>query len=48
MSLRDLASFHGKEWILEKGAYKVLVGSSSRKIHLQGELEVPEEKVFKP
>jgi beta-glucosidase len=48
MSLRDLASFHGIEWILEKGAYKVLVGSSSRKIHLQGELEIPEEKVFKP
>ena len=44
--LRELAGFDGRGWVLEKGVYRVLVGSSSRKIHLQGDLEIPVETVF--
>ncbi|MCI4408439.1 MAG: glycoside hydrolase family 3 C-terminal domain-containing protein [Thermofilum sp.] len=44
---KDMASFNGKEWILEKGAYKILIGSSSRRIHLEGEFKIHEEKTFR-
>jgi hypothetical protein len=42
-----MASFNGKEWVLEKGAYKILVGSSSRRILLEGEFRLHEEKTFR-
>ncbi len=44
---KDMASFNGKEWVLEKGTYKIMVGSSSRRIHLEGEFRLPEEKTFR-
>jgi len=44
--LRELAGFDGRGWVLERGVYRVLVGSSSRRIQLQSDLEIPVEVVF--
>lgn len=46
--LRSLASFDGEKWVLDRGVYKVLVGSSSRRINLQGEVEISQEKNYRP
>jgi beta-glucosidase len=46
--LRDLASFAGEEWLLEKGEYEVRVGSSSRDIRLKGTFLLNEEVRFAP
>ncbi len=46
--LRDLASFDGKEWVLEKGDYEVRVGGSSRDIKLKGVFTLQEERKYAP
>jgi len=46
--LRDLASFAGEEWLLEKGEYEVRVGSSSRDIRLKGSFLLNGEVRFAP
>ncbi len=45
--LRDLASFDGREWVVEAGEYEIRVGASSRDIRLKG-CVVLEEKRYKP
>ena len=44
--LRDLTSFNGKEWVLERGNYEVRVGGSSRDIRLKGMFTLQEERRY--
>ncbi|MGB9780281.1 beta-glucosidase family protein [Caldanaerobacter sp.] len=44
--LKSLASFDGKDWLLEGGKYLVRIGSSSRDIRLIGSIEIEEEKRY--
>lgn len=44
--LKDLAVFNGRKWIVERGAYEVRVGASSRDIRLRAVLEVPSESCY--
>ncbi|MEM2186829.1 MAG: fibronectin type III-like domain-contianing protein, partial [Thermofilaceae archaeon] len=48
ISVRDLASFDGREWVVESGVYEVRVGSSSRDTRLKGTFTVESEVRFKP
>ncbi|MCD6552161.1 glycoside hydrolase family 3 protein [Thermotoga sp.] len=45
--VRDLASFDGKEWVVEAGEYEVRVGASSRNIRLKEKFTLDEERRFK-
>ncbi|KUK24561.1 MAG: Glycosyl Hydrolase family 3 [Thermotoga sp. 50_1627] len=46
--LRDLASFDGEEWVLEKGEYEVRIGASSRNIKLKETFVLNEAKRWSP
>ncbi|RLF05189.1 MAG: beta-glucosidase [Thermoprotei archaeon] len=46
--VRMLASFDGKEWLVERGEYEVRVGSSSRDIRLTGKFTIDEEIRYPP
>lgn len=45
--LRDLASFDGKEWLIEGGEYEIRVGTSSRDIRLKETIFL-EERRYEP
>ena len=46
--LRSLASFDGKEWVVEKGLYRVKVGASSRDTRLVGTFTLDKELRYSP
>jgi len=46
LPLRELASFDGKEWVLETGEYEVRVGASSRNIRLMQAFYLKDERRF--
>lgn len=48
IDVRSLASFDGREWVVESGVYEVRVGASSRDIRLSGTFSVESEVRFKP
>ncbi|MEM0024244.1 MAG: glycoside hydrolase family 3 C-terminal domain-containing protein [Thermofilaceae archaeon] len=48
IDVKSLASFDGREWVVESGVYEVRVGSSSRDTRLKGTFTVEGEVRFKP
>lgn len=48
IDVKSLASFDGREWVVESGVYEVRVGSSSRDVRLMGTFSVENEIRFKP
>ena len=48
VDVRSLASFDGRNWVVEKGEYEVRVGTSSRDIRLMGKFTIEQDIVYPP
>lgn len=48
LNFRELASFNGEVWLVEKGEYELRVGASSRDIRLMGHFTLTEERRYNP
>jgi len=48
VDMRSLASFDGRNWVVEKGEYEVRVGTSSRDIRLKSKFTIDQDIVYPP
>ena len=48
VDIRSLASFDGRNWVVEKGEYEVRVGTSSRDIRLKSKFTIDQDIVYPP
>ena len=48
VDIRSLASFDGRNWVVEKGEYEVRVGTSSRDIRLKSKFTIEQDIVYPP